>query len=328
MGPIRIIGVGSALVDLLYYVPDELLKTIRGGKGGTEQILAADLDSLLQRLPDTGSRRQGGSTANTLVALAHLGIPSSFVCRIGRDDAGAFFRHALADAGVDTACFKVDEQLPTGRCLSLITPDSERTMRTCLGADGAMGADDVRREELVGATHLCVEGYSLRHPELLARTAELAAEMHLEVHFDLAAPEIVRENRDFLLEFIRRHVYALYANEREAQELSGEENPEKALEFMGRLCRLPIVKLGERGVLIGQQDGMIVRVPAKRVQAIDTTAAGDLWAAGFLRGYLEGWPLEKAARLGAAVSAEVVQVTGSVLPEVVWRRLRQDWLGQ
>ncbi|MBR4675551.1 MAG: adenosine kinase [Victivallales bacterium] len=326
MGPIRIIGVGSALVDLLYYVPDELLNTIRGGKGGTEQISPADLDTLLQRLPDTGRRMQGGSTANTLVALAHLGFPSAFVCRIGRDDAGVFFRRALAEAGVDTTCFKVDEQLPTGRCLSLITPDSERTMRTCLGADGAMGAEDVRREELFGATHLCVEGYSLRHPDLLARTAALAEELHVEVHFDLAAPEIVRENRDFLLDFIRRYVYALYANEREAQELSGEENPEKALAFLGRLCVLPIVKLGKRGVLIGQQDGTVLRVPAKKVQAIDTTAAGDLWAAGFLRGYLDGWPLEKAARLGAAVSAEVVQVTGSVLPEPVWQRLRQEWL--
>ncbi len=326
MRPIRIIGVGSALVDLLYYVPDELLSTIRGGKGGTEQISPDDLDTLLQRLPDTGSRIQGGSTANTLVALAHLGLPSSFVCRIGRDGAGAFFRRALAEAGVDTTCFKVDEQLPTGRCLSLITPDSERTMRTCLGADGAMGAEDVRREELVGATHLCVEGYSLRHPDLLARTAALAEELHLEVHFDLAAPEIVRENRDVLLDFVQRYVYALYANEREAQELSGEENPEKALSFMERLCALPIVKLGERGVLIGQQDGSVLHVPAKRVQAVDTTAAGDLWAAGFLRGYLDGWPLEKAARLGAAVSAEVVQVTGSVLPEPVWQRLRQEWV--
>ena len=264
MGPIRIIGVGSALVDLLYYVPDELLNTIRGGKGGTEQISPADLDTLLQRLPDTGRRMQGGSTANTLVALAHLGFPSAFVCRIGRDDAAVFFRRALAEAGVDTTCFKVDEQLPTGRCLSLITPDSERTMRTCLGADGAMGAEDVRREELFGATHLCVEGYSLRHPDLLARTAALAEELHVEVHFDLAAPEIVRENRDFLLDFIRRYVYALYANEREAQELSGEENPEKALAFLGRLCVLPIVKLGKRGVLIGQQDGTVLRVPQRR----------------------------------------------------------------
>ena len=322
----RIIGVGSALVDLLYYVPEELLNTIHGGKGGTEQISPADLDTLLQRLPDTGSRIQGGSTANTLVGLARLGFPSAFVCRIGPDPAGAFFRRALEDAGVDTAFFKVDERLPTGRCLSLITPDSERTMRTCLGADGAMGANDVRSEELKGATHLCVEGYSLRHPEMLSRTAELADELHLEVHFDLAAPELVRENRDFLLEFITHHVHALYANEREAQELSGEDTPEKALAFIGRLCPLPIVKLGEKGVLLGQQDGTMVHVPAKRVRAIDTTAAGDLWAAGFLRGYLEGWPLEKAARLGAAVSAEVVQVTGSVLPEATWTRLRREWL--
>ncbi len=322
MGQCRVIGVGSGLVDLLYYVPDELLSTIHGGKGGTEQIAPDDLDTLLQRLPDTGSRIQGGSTANTLVALAHLGIPSAFICRIGRDSAGEFFRHALEDAGVNTAYFKVDEQLPTGRCLSLITPDSERTMRTCLGADGAMGAEDVRREELAGATHLCVEGYSLRHPELLARTAELADELHLEMHFDLAAPELVRENREYLLEFIQRHVYALYANEREAQELSGEDTPEKALAFMGRLCGLPIVKLGEKGVLLCQNGGPVVRVPAKKVRAVDTTAAGDLWAAGFLRGYLVGWPLEKAARLGAAVSAEVVQVTGSVLTEATWSQLR------
>ncbi len=326
MAPVRIIGVGSGLVDLLYYVPDELLRTIHGGKGGTEQIAPDDLDALLQRLPDTGSRIQGGSTANTLVALAHLGMPSGFICRIGHDSAGEFFRQALQEAGVDTAFFKVDELLPTGRCLSLITPDSERTMRTCLGADGAMGADDVRREELAGTTHICVEGYSLRHPELLARTAVLADELHLEMHFDLAAPELVRENREYLLEFIPRHVYALYANEREAQELSGEREPEKALEFMGRLCALPIVKLGEKGVLLCQDGGPLVRVPAKRVRAVDTTAAGDLWAAGFLRGYLAGWSLEKAACLGAAVSAEVVQVTGSVLPEVAWTRLRQEWL--
>ena len=163
--------------------------------------------------------------------------------------------------------------------------------------------------------------------KIFQQIQQTADELHLEMHFDLAAPELVRVHRDFLLEFIQRHVYALYANEREAQELSGEESPEKALAFMRRLCGLPIVKMGERGVLLCQNGGPIVRVPAKRVRAVDTTAAGDLWAAGFLRGYLAGWPLERAASLGAAVSAEVVQVTGSVLPEATWNRLRQEWLG-
>ena len=323
MGPYRIVGLGSALVDLLYPVSEEFLRTVHGGKGGTEPIDASKLRELLARLTSKGSTVQGGSTANSMVALAHLGTPGSFVARIGRDENGAFFRKALEEAGVDVSGLKVDPQLPTGCCLSLITPDSERTMRTCLGADATMGPDDVLAEDFAGATHIFIEGYSLRHRAMLLKAAELASATGMEMHFDLGSPELVRENREFLLDFIPRHVFAVYANEMEAQALSGETEPAKALDFLEGLCRLPIVKLGKKGVILKRRGEAAMHVPAKEVHAIDTTAAGDLWAAGFLHGYLSGWSLERAAQLGALVSAEVVQVVGSVLPEAVWQRLRR-----
>ena len=318
----RLMGLGSALVDLLYHVPDEFIRTIRGGKGGTEPIDANELKELLALMPGAGSRVQGGSTANTMVALAHLGMRGGFIGRIGLDENGRFFRNELDAAGVDTRCLKVDNELPTGCCLSLITPDSERTMRTCLGADSTMGPDDVLAEECEGVTHLFVEGYSLRHREMLLKAANLASASGVETHFDLGSPELVRENRDFLLDFLPRHIFAVYANEREAQEISGQADAAKALDFLAELCELPIVKLGAHGVILKRRGEALVAIPARKVRAVDTTAAGDLWAAGFLYGYLSGWPLERAARLGAEVSAEVVQVVGSVLPEEAWQRLR------
>lgn len=318
------LGLGSALLDLLYHVDDGFLSSVPGNKGGTELVNAAQMAAILQRLPGEGTIVQGGSAANTIVALAKLGGKTSMLAKIGDDDGGETYKECIRKAGVSVDNFKVAKDMPNGRCLSLISPDSERTMRTCMAAAETMTPDDISEEDFANATHFYIEGYTLFNRDLLLKALDLAKNAGLEIHFDLAAPEIVMGAKDILPDLLRTYVHAVYANEMEAAALSGQDDPVKALDTIAGLCPLPIVKLGKKGAILRHNGGPVIQVPAKVVNAVDTTAAGDLWAAGFLHGYLNGWPLDKAAWFGSLTSAEVVQVTGSVLPDAVWEALRKE----
>lgn len=320
-----VLGLGSALMDLLYHVPEDFLHTIPGDKGGSRLVSPSAMEKIIARLPSNGSVVQGGSAANTIVALAHLGDNAAMLAKIGNDSYGADFLNALASAGVSTAHIKRHLSLPTGRCLSLITPDSERTMRTCMAAAETMSQNDFTDDELAQHTILFVEGYSLFNRDMLTAALDSAHRAGLQIHYDLAAPEIAAAAGDFLPELLRSRVHTIYANESEAAALTGYNNdPEKALNAIAELCPLAIVKLGPDGVLIRRQDMPTLHVPATDDKPVDTTAAGDLWAAGFLHGLLHGWSLRNAAWFGSLTSAAVIQVTGSVLPESTWKQLRQD----
>ena len=317
----KVLGLGSAIMDLLYHVPEEFMRNVDGLKGGTRMMSADEMDALIGRIPAEGRIVQGGSAANTIVALAMLGDSSALLCKLGGDENGRLFQDALRSSNVSDRQFKFSP-LPTGRCLSLITPDCERTMRTCMGAAETMSPDDLSPDDFPQNGVFLIEGYSIFNKSMLLKAVELAKANGMEIHLDLASPEIAKSQRDFLLDLIPKYIHTIYANEMEAAAISGEDAPEAALDFIAEICSLAVVKLGRNGALLKRHSGERISVPAKVVKAVDTTAAGDLWAAGFLHGYINGWPLEKAAAFGAATSAEVVQVTGSVLPQEAWERLR------
>ena len=317
----RLLGFGSALLDVLAHVPEEFLVTVGGLKGGTELVDGAEMQRLLARLPVAPRRAPGGSAANTVVGVAKLGMASGFLGKTGADADGELYTRSLVSAGVAVGAVKTSLSVCTGRCLSLITPDSQRTMRTFLGAAADLRPEEMVADDFAGATHFHLEGYQLFNRELFLRAVTLAKQAGCTVSLDLSAPEVVNASRDVLPRLLADYVDMVFANEDEASAFADGRGEEAGLDALSTLCPATIVKLGIRGVLI-RLNGKTVHAPARVVPAVDTTGAGDLWAAGFLYGWLNGVDPVRAGEFGARVAAEVVQVTGAVIPEPTWQQLR------
>jgi sugar/nucleoside kinase (ribokinase family) len=317
-----VLGFGSALLDQLIHVPESFVAALPGQKGGMVLVDDAERRRLLAALPATPEVAPGGSAANTVVGLARLGLPSRLLAKIGADPAGEAYRRHAAAAGVDTSSLKCAADLPSGTCLSLITPDGERTMRTFLGAASTLSADEVTPADLVGCTHLLTEGYMLYNRPLLQHVLRLGRAAGCRICLDLSSPEVTRASADILPALLDEYVDMVFANEAEAAVFAGTQDPASALALLARHCELAVVKLGAEGALL-RQGAQTVHVPAEKVVACDTTGAGDLWAAGFLYGHLQGCSLQTAGRMGAAVAAEVVCVLGAALPTATWSRLHR-----
>ena len=315
-----LIGVGSALVDQLAHVPESFLARVPGDKGGMELVDAAGMAALVEQLPTPPTRAPGGSAANTMVGAAHLGLKTGFLTKVGADEAVDYYRAAAASAGVDVSPFKVSQQTPTGCCLSLITPDSQRTMRTFPGASATLTAEDVGLADFEGYSHAHLEGYLLFDEPLFLHLLTSARAAGCCIALDLAAREVVLAARPRLPQLLERYVDIVFANEDEAAAFSGQGSELAALGKLAGLCEIAVVKLGARGALV-QRGKEVAQIEAPSVRAVDSTGAGDLWAAGFLCGLLNGASLSQAGQIGAALGAAVVQVTGAVLPEDTWVQL-------
>ncbi len=320
----RLLGIGAGLLDRLAHVPEQFLDSIDGAKGGMELIEFPRMQDILDRLPQPPVQAPGGSAANTVMAFARLGGSAGILAKIGDDQTGDFYLRQFRAAGVDTAACKQIDDIPTGSCLSLITPDSQRTMRTFLGASATMRPEEITAEDLRGYSHLHLEGYLLFNRELLTQILRRARQANCQVSLDLGAPEVVDGARDLLPDLLHQYVDMVFANQDEAMAYCGNRNPEAGLRKLAEVCPLAAVKLGADGALLRRADEM-QRIPARRATAVDTTGAGDLWAAGFLYGVVNHFPLAQAGALGARLGAEVVQTTGAVLAEQTWKQIRRDF---
>ena len=332
---IKILGSGSPIVDTLAMVSDSFLtKYVEGEKGGMVMIDGKGVSSLLRNLSAEGAQCKnaiGGSAFNTIGALAHLGTATSFLGKLGRDENGAFLREAYKKISGDTSSFKETDKGDTANCFCLVTPDSQRTMRSNLGAASMMEISDLKEEDFAGITHVHIEGYQLFIPGFVPHLIQEAKKHNCTVSFDLASFEVVRIFRDEIAGFLPG-IDILFANEDEANMfLNGTTDqtgfdPVKALHLLSESCPLAVVKLGRKGAWI-RKDGIDTKVEARIVNAIDTTGAGDLWQAGFLYGILTGKSVEYAGKAGAILGAEVVQILGADLPECVWQKIRNELKG-
>lgn len=317
----KIIGVGSPIVDAIAHVDDAFLVDVPGAKGGMELVDAEAIGALLARIDTPPVEAPGGSAGNTLFALARMGVPSSFLGKIGHDVTGAFYRDRFGELGGDTRSFKT-ARVPNGRCLSLVTPDGERTMRTDLGAAMTLRPDEISAVDFERAEHCHIEGYLLFNRDLMLRVLDCAHEAGCTISLDLASFEVVGATRDILPQILRDYVTIVFANEEEAGAFTGLDGDHAAMAAeLARLCDCAAVKVGAEGsyVAAGDRVEKVPAVPAANV--VDTTGAGDLWAAGFLYGWFEKRDLAECALLGALLGAAVVQQEGSVLPDEVWRDL-------
>jgi sugar/nucleoside kinase (ribokinase family) len=316
--PFTIIGVGSPIVDAIAQVENSFIKQIDGDKGGMVLVDATGIHTLLEALPDQPLKAPGGSAGNTLFTLARMGNQTSFLGKTGNCSEGKFYRDQFAQLGGDCSRFKIGD-VPNGQCVSLVTPDGERTMRTNLGAAMTLAPEEISAADFAGCNHAHIEGYLLFNEALMMRVLESAKEAGCTISLDLASFEVVNATIAILPDILRDYVDIVFANEEEAAAFTGikDDTPAMAKKLAG-YCDIAAVKVGAHGSYIAHA-GTITKIePMHAAKVIDTTGAGDLWAAGFLHGWSQQQSLYKAAKAGSILGAAVVQVQGSVLPPHVW----------
>jgi sugar/nucleoside kinase (ribokinase family) len=318
----RVMGVGSPIVDFLARVPEAFLDSVEGEKGGMELMEPDALDALLESAPSRAEQAPGGSAANTIFSLAHMGMDTAFLGKLGMDSDGDYYQEEYRAVGGDTTHFKVSMVACTARCVSLITPDSERTMRTDLGAAILLVPNEITPADFEGYDFVHVEGYLLFNRDLAEAVLVAAKAAGLQVSLDLGSFEVVQAAQDILPRLLKDYVDIVFANEDEAAAFCGHRDADAALDELGALCSVAAVKLGADGALL-KKDGQRVRSAANKVDnVLDTTGAGDCWAAGFLYGHLAGMSLERCGELGALLGGEVVQEIGASPSRGGWTRIR------
>ncbi|MFP4474672.1 MAG: adenosine kinase [Desulfatibacillaceae bacterium] len=315
-----IVGVGSALMDILAQEDDAFLESTGAAKGGMTLVENGFIDDLMGRFSQKPSIVSGGSACNTVVGVGKLGGRARFVGKCGTDEFGRMFRQGLLDNGIEPTLF--ESRTPTGRVISIITPDAQRSMFTHLGASAETSPADITAEVFSDAAVVHVEGYILFNRDLMLATLESAKKAGAKVSLDLASYTVVQESRDFLMSLLDR-VDILIANEDEAQAFTGHSDDAKAISALAEHAEVAVLKVGPRGSYIATE-GKIARVEAQYGNpALDTTGAGDLWAAGFLYGLVNGLPVDKAGELGSACGYEVCQVVGACIPDTGWHNIRR-----
>ncbi|MBI5846321.1 MAG: adenosine kinase [Deltaproteobacteria bacterium] len=315
-----IVGIGSALVDILAQEDDHFITRSGAVRGGMQLVEHERIESLFSQLSGGHKVVPGGSACNTVLGVGRLGGSARFVGKCGDDDFGELFRRSLSSHAVEPALFSSEK--PTGRVLSIITPDAQRSMLTYLGASAETAPEEVESGVFNGASIVHVEGYLVFNRKLLERTLVAAKDAGAKISLDLASHNVVMENRDYVTGLVSDFVDILIANEDEAEAYTGLRDEAEALEKLAEKAAVAALKMGPRGSMI-KAEGRVVVVKARGDgTALDTTGAGDLWAAGFLYGMALGLDLAKCGELGSACGHEVCQVVGAHIPDEGWKRIR------
>jgi sugar/nucleoside kinase (ribokinase family) len=315
-----VVGVGSALMDILAREPDEFMRRLGVEKGGMNLVDQEYIDRLVARTASPLSIVSGGSACNSAIGVARLGGAGRFVGKMGNDEMGRLFRQDLIDNFVDPVLLNSDT--PTGRVLSVITPDAQRSMFTYLGASAEMLPDEISVDCFKDAAIVHVEGYLLFNRDLMMAVLQAAKSGGARVSLDLASFNVVAASRDVLEDIIREYVDILIANEDEARAYCGDVSEKEAIALMSRHVDAAALKVGPRGSFIACGNQIIPIAPKGSGDAVDTTGAGDLWAPGFLFGLVNGFSLKKSGALASACGYEVCQVIGAKIPEPGWNRIR------
>jgi sugar/nucleoside kinase (ribokinase family) len=309
---------GNALTDMLVNLrTDEVLEKFALPKGSMSLVGSdrqKDISKSVAGLPYTLSL--GGSAANTIRAMARLGTLTGFIGKVGHDSTGDFFEQALVNLGVRPNIFRGTEH--SGRCVALVSVDGERTMVTYLGAALEMVAAEITPELFRDFDCLYLEGYLVQNHELITKAASTAKAAGLKVAIDLASFNVVEENLEFLRGLVADYVDILFANEDEARVFSGEDEPLNALQYISEMCELAIVKVGIKGALIKHSSEVVHVGIMQAAKRVDTTGAGDFYAAGFLYGLSSGLSLRQCGTIGAITAGKVIEVIGTTFGEEEW----------
>jgi sugar/nucleoside kinase (ribokinase family) len=319
----KTVGIGNALVDILAKLPDEnLLGELGIAKGSMNLIDKSMREAVLAKIsPLNPSLTTGGSISNTMLALARMGDPSAFIGKVGNDRYGEFYSREIADSGVEMHVIR--ENNPSGTAVAMITPDGERTFCTYLGAAANMQKTDLQKSYFEPYTHLYVEGYLVQNHSLIESAMQMAQSLNLTVMLDLASFNVVADDSEFIWHLIENYVDIVFANEEEAAALTGKPAGE-AIHDIAHKVKIAVVKEGDKGSWLKERHELIHVPVYKKIKPVDTTAAGDYYAAGFFYGLGAGASLAKCAEIGSLLSYNIIQVIGTKLPEETWRRIRLE----
>jgi len=303
-----VLGIGNALVDVLSQEDDDFVDRLGMVKGSMTLI---DTDRAEEIYAAMGDRTEasGGSAANTLSGVASFGGRAAYIGRVKDDGLGTAFSHDLNSLGVHFSSIKATEGDPTGRCMIIVTPDGERTLNTYLGASANLCADHLDMDLIASAKVTFLEGYLFDRSEAkdAFRTAAAAAhDAGRKVSLTLSDSFCVERHRDDFLELVAEGVDILFANTDEITELYGVDSFDEGVEAVRGVCEIAAITKGKHGSVVVTKDDL-VSVEAHQVpKRVDTTGAGDLYAAGFLFGLTQDRPLLECGRLGSIAAAAVI----------------------
>lgn len=307
-------GIGNPLIDIIVQVEESELAELGIHKGAMHLIDEKRREELLQFVQKRkASYALGGSCPNTIITLASLGIGATLAGKIGEDSYGHLYKERLKELGVADELVVCDK--PTGSSIIFITPDKERTMNTFLGANRHYGQKDVEIETLTKSDFFHFTGYmwdtKSQQSSIMFTLENLAKEC--VVSFDVADPFAVARNRDAFLSLISDHCDVVFANSEEARILFDNYDPYECCKSMGKLCDIAVVKNGKLGSYVSYK-GTITKIAVQGpVPPVDTTGAGDVYAAGFIYGLLYNLKVEEAAFIASLLAGEIVQQRGAQL---------------
>ena len=316
----KILGLGNALVDVLSKLEsDETLVKIGIQKGAMDMISREQMYVIRKYQANTETTQTpGGANCNTMRAIALLGGQSGFIGKVGDDNLGQFYEEALLKAGV--ASYLIKTEGPSGACTVFISPDGERTMGTFLGPAPTISPDEITEDVLRNYNCIHIEGYLIVNEELVRETMKKAKRLGLKVALDLANYNIVNAYKGLLEEVIPQYVDILFANASEAEAFTGLPAQE-AVKALEKQVDVALVTLGKEGSLIGSH-GQFYHVDAEGGKPVDTTGAGDNFAAGFLYGQSVGASLVQSAQIGSMLSGYVIDVVGPQVPADKWEQIK------
>ena len=309
------------MVDILTHEDEDFLAKTGAAKGGMILVAKEDIERILAISSGTPKVVPGGSACNTVVGIGKLGGKARFVGKCGKGDMGKLIENDLRRHHVDPALLRSES--PTGCVLSIITPDAQRSMFTYLGASAETRPEEISVKCFENAAIVHVEGYLLYNPDLIQAVLRAAKDAGAKISLDFASFTVVEKSKELLAQLVRNYVDILIANEDEAEAFCGCRDERLALEALSRSVEIAVLKVGARGSYISHAGSIMAVNPIGDGNALDTTGAGDLWAAGFFFGLVEGYPLEKCGQLGSACGYEVCQVIGANIPDDGWQRIKK-----
>ena len=308
-----VLGIGNAMVDVIVHTNDAFLNDHKLIKGAMSLVDAATSQALYEK-SGPAIECSGGSAGNTISCLASLGSSAAYVGKIFDDQLGHVFSHDIRSLGVHFETPPAVDGPPTATCLVLVTEDAERTMQTFLGACVGLGPDDINEDDIAAAAVTYMEGYLWDPEDAKAAFLKAAATAHAagrDVSLSLSDPFCVDRHRDEFRDLVSNHVDILFANEDEIISLYQTGSFDEALQAVRNECKVAALTRSEKGSVIVAGDEVHV-VDAETVdKVVDTTGAGDAYAAGFLHGFTAGSDLATAARMGGICAAEMISHVGA-----------------
>lgn len=312
MNKLRVYSIGNILMDVLADADDKEIDELGLDKGIMKLVSPGERLRLLDFIASRDRVLQcGGSAPNTVITLSSLGVQTGLSGKVGRDELGHAYIRQLEEHGVRS--YVSEEDGYTGTCIVLISPDSERTMNTDLAINKEYCRSNVSEEALTEADYFYFTGYMWDTPsqkEALTHAIKIAREKHTKIAFDLADPFAVNRSGADFLHMIEQHFDLVFANREEARLLLGKDSIEDCLDILAEHCEIAVIKNGKHGSLVAKADKRF-RIPVNPVKAVDSTGAGDTYAAGFLYGLCQGFDIEKSGIFASWLASRIVEVKGA-----------------